>query len=358
VGVTVELRVDGAPKAGAPPLANYSKKELLMKPEHAAYPHQHLARRGRLIAALVVAVAASAIPAAAQSTATNMTLALKDTDGTKGWLIKKGNTVLSSHNADYVFEPASTIKFLHHLHAELMIQNNWVSPQTPISGTNTYNGSCPVDSWNIWTEPLENAMFKMMWNSDNSRAEAIKDYFGQGAINNTAHTLGAVNTNLNHKLGCGNEALANPNEMTLNDITTLYRKAFTGDLLTAARREHMWARMRNQLQQLKDTANYEAWSSYGQVLTGAPKAFKDNLKVAYKAGGYTLCSNGCKYYRSIAGYVEIPFQSPYGLVPFKYTFGIFINKATTPEDQVEKSFDLAIREIFREEINKALGTFF
>jgi hypothetical protein len=294
----------------------------------------------------------------AQSTATQMAVALQGADGTKGWVLKKGTAVLSSQNADYVFEPASTIKFLHHLHAELMINNNWVGPQTPITGTNTYSGSCPVDSWNLWTEPLENAMSKMMWNSDNSRAEAIKDYFSQAAINNTAHTLGAVHTNLNHKLGCGSEALSNPNQMTLNDVTTLYRKAFTGTLLTADSRQHMWARMPNKLQQLKDTASYEAVFSYGQVLSGAPKAFMNNLKVAFKAGGYTLCSVGCQYYRSIAGYVEIPYQTVYGVVPVRYTFGIFIDKATKGEHYVDEAFDLAIRELFRAELNKALGTFF
>jgi len=330
-----------------------------MKTTHRVYQHQNGATRSWLIVTLVLALAASAIPLAAQSTTTDMALALKDVDGTKGWLLKKGTTVLSSQNADYVFEPASAIKFIIHLHAELMIQNNWVSPATQISGTNVYDGSCPVDSNNNWTEPLEDAMSKMMWSSDNSRTEAIVDYFGAGAINGTAHTLGAINTNINHKHGCAAAALANPNEMTLNDVTTLYRKAFTGDLLTAACRQHMWARMPNQLQQLKDTANYEAWSSYGQVLTGAPKAFRDNLRVATKAGGYTLCSNsGCKYYRSIAGYVEIPFQTIYGVVPHKYTFGIFIHKATKDESLIDEAFDRAIREIFREEINKALGTFF
>jgi hypothetical protein len=319
--------------------------------------HQNVATRTWPIATLVLALAVAVIPVAA-STSADMAVALQGTDGTKGWLLKRGTSVLSSQNAGYVFEPASTIKFLHHLHAELMIQNNWISPATPISGTNMYSGSCPVDSWNIWTEPFEDAMSRMMWNSDNSRTEAIKDYFGQGAINNTAHTLGATSTNLNHKLGCGDAALANPNQMTLNDITTLYRKAFTGDLLTVENRQHMWARMPNKLQQLKDTANYEAWSSYGQVLTGAPAAFMNNLKVATKAGGYTLCSNGCKYYRSIAGYVEIPFQTIYGVLPLRYTFGIFIDKATKGEHLVDEAFDLAIREIFREEINRALGTFF
>ena len=330
-----------------------------MNTTHRMYRYQKLATRIRPILTLALAIATSVVPLAAQSTDTSMAVALKDTDGTKGWLLKRGTTVLAGQNANYVFEPASTIKFLHHLHAELMIQNNWVSPQQPITGTNVYNGSCPVDSWwNTWTEPLEDAMSKMMWNSDNSRTEAIKDYFGVAAINNTAHTLGAINTNLIHKLGCGDVALLYPNQMTLNDVSTLYRKAFTGDLLTPESRQHMWARMPNKLQQLKDTASYEAAWTYGLVLTPLPQAFTNNLKVATKAGGYTLCSSGgCKYYRSIAGYVEIPFQTTYGIpIPLRYTFGIFIDGASN-EHNADEAMKEAIAEIFRLELRRAIGTF-
>ena len=331
-----------------------------MHTTHRNYCYQKLAARIRPILTLALLLTASVVPLAAQSTDASMAVKMKDTDGTKGWLLKRGTTVLASQNPNYVFEPASTIKFIHHLHAELMIQNNSVSPQQPITGTNLYDGSCPLDVlwWSTWTEPLENAMSKMMWNSDNSRTEAIKDYFSEAAINNTAHALGAVNTNLNHTLGCGDEAVVNPNQLTLNDATTLYRKAFTGDLLTPESRQHMWARMPNKLQALKDTATWEAAVTYG---TGLPKPIADNLKVAVKAGGYTLCSylflGGCKYYRSIAGYVEIPFQTGYGIpIPLRYTFGIFIDKATN-EQNADDALDLAIREIFRLELRRAIGTF-
>ena len=48
----------------------------------------------------------------------------------------------------------------------------------------------------------------------------------------------------------------------------------------------------------------------------------------------------------------------YGLVlTQKYTFGIFIDKATVSEYLVDQAFDLAIRELFREELRKAIGTF-
>lgn len=331
-----------------------------MRTTHRTYRSQTLATRIWPAVTLGLALAAFAAPLAAQTTDASMAVALKDTDGTKGWLLKRGTTVLASKNADHVFEPASTIKFLHHLHAELMMQNYGVNPQQPISGTSLYSGSCPVVTWwNGWTEPLEDAMYKMMWNSDNARTEAIKTYFGEDAINGTAKALGAVNTELNHTLGCGDDAVVHPNKLTLTDASTLYRKAFTGDLLTPERRQHMWAKMPNKLQALKDTATWEAAVTYGIAV---PKPIADNLKVAVKGGSYTLCSyiflGGCnKYYRSIAGYVEIPFQTAYGIpVSFKYTFGIFIDKATN-EHNADEAIQQAIAEIFRLELRKAIASF-
>jgi hypothetical protein len=98
-----------------------------------------------------------------------------------------------------------------------------------------------------------------------------------------------------------------------------------------------------------------AWSSYYQVPTGPPKAFRDNLKVATKAGGYTLSN---QHYLSIAGYVEIPFKTAYRLLPQKYTFGIFIHKATKDVQLVNDAFEEAIGKLFLEEIKLAMGTFF
>jgi hypothetical protein len=331
-----------------------------MDTAHTTYRSHTLFTRVWPAVAVGLALALFAAPLAAQTTDASMATALKDTDGTKGWLLKRGTTVLASQNANFVFEPASTIKFLHHLHAELMIQDHGVSPKQPISGTNVYTGSCPVFIfWNGWTEPLEDAMSKMMWNSDNARTEAIKTYFGEGAINDTAHALGAVNTNLRHTLGCGDEAVVTPNQLTLTDASTLYRKAFTGDLLTPERRQHMWARMPNKLQALTDTATWEAAVTYG---ISVPKPLADNLKVALKSGSYTLCSylflGGCnKYYRSTAGYVEIPFQTAYGVpIPIRYTFGIFIDKATN-EHNADEAMKRAIAELFRLELRKAIASF-
>jgi hypothetical protein len=45
------------------------------------------------------------------------------------------------------------------------------------------------------------------------------------------------------------------------------------------------------------------------------------------------------------------------ILPQKYTFGIFLHKATKTESDVDEAFQVAIRTLFREEMDKALGTF-
>ncbi len=103
-----------------------------MNTTHRTYRHQSLATGVGLIVTLALALTASDAPRADAIIAPSMAAALQDMNGTNGWLLKKGNTVLSSKNADFVFEPASAIKFIIHLKAELMMQSNWVSPSTPI----------------------------------------------------------------------------------------------------------------------------------------------------------------------------------------------------------------------------------
>ena len=197
-------------------------------------------------------------------------------------------------------------------------------------------------------------MSKMMKQSDNPSTEAIKQLFGQSAINQTAHDLGATSSLIQHKIGCGADAIAKPNKLTLNDAALLYKKAFTGNLLTDDSRKHMWDRMPSFLQQLKDTAVLEWFDEFG---TNPPASFLDKIKVAYKPGGYALCNPTCKRYVAIAGYAEIPVKSIYGLaVPRRYLFGIFVHGSTTAEGTLNTAFSLAKRAILREEMEKAVAT--
>jgi beta-lactamase class A len=313
---------------------------------------------GALLTAALLALAFMATAARAD-TAANMNSAFNETNGTTGWLVAKtSGTAVSSKNAGTVFEPASAIKFVPHLHAELKIQAN---PAVKNHSTPPWkmvpNSSCPTPDNSpgvFFGDPVQDAMSKMMWQSDNASTAAIVEHFGQASINQTAQSQGTTNTLIQHRHGCGADAIAKPNKWTLNDAALLYRKAFTGSLLTTANRDHMWQRMPNQMQQFKDMADFEAqWSFGGQ---DPPAAFLNGIKVAYKAGGYTLCHNPCRYYRAIAGYVELPVKSIYGPMPRRFTFGLFIHGATVAESIVNEDFNAGISQIMREEIVKALDT--
>ena len=301
------------------------------------------------------------------SVATDVQAALNWTDGTRGALVRRiGGPTIYTQNAGFQFEPASAIKFLHALHAERQIQNGSAVTTQSVAVPTQANGSCPLEGATT-NQTLEWAIEKMMEDSSNAHTEAIKDEFGQAAINQTAWSLGANNSLLQHKVGCGNPQL--PNKLTLNDIGLLYEKAFTDDqVLTPARRQHLWDRMNRSHQSLLNTAKDEAMAHWG---VDAPAGFYDKLKIAYKPGRYTYCTNAdCStntVHRAIAGYVEIPVRVTLFNVPIvvsrKYVFGVFISGAKTdPGDLFTAEYtsglaqNNAVSALFRTELKNALDT--
>jgi hypothetical protein len=86
-----------------------------------------------------------------------------------------------------------------------------------------------------------------------------------------------------------------------------------------------------------------------------PAGFKNGVRIACKAGGYTLCIDGCKHYRSIAGYLELPYLTPYGPMPQRYVFGLFIERATD-EDKANTALKYGLLELLEAEVHKAFKT--
>lgn len=280
------------------------------------------------------------------------------TDGATGLYLKQvGGPVLAALQENKVFEPASSIKVLHHLHAMRQVQNG-VNLQEQITVYQATQGSCPVDQQSF-KESLSTALQLMMQKSDNNRTQAIRVRFGQDNINNTAQAIGMKNTSINHRIGCGggsDGAVAKHNRLTLADAGVLYEGVAKGTLLTTTNRQTFYSLMAGKQfdfsgvwQDIQKMVNEEAPPG----MTAAQKqSFLNQVQTSYKAGSYSL-SDG--QYRSIAGWVQIPFRSSGAVVPRQYVFGIFIDKATN-SDKASNTWATARAEVLREQIRAALKT--
>jgi hypothetical protein len=265
-------------------------------------------------------------------------------------------TMLAGKNGGFQFETASAIKILHHLTALRAIEAGTISKTTSETVSQVYVGSCP--QWpaaSTVTEPEQSTLAFMMKSSDNARTDAVRRRFGYAAINNTAALVGATKTVLQHRVGCGGDALGAPNLMTLDDAAKIYSEAFTGTLISD--KDYMRSLMPTNLGQLNNVLNQEALFTYKKG--SLPDGYSAMVKLAYKPGGYTLCTAaGCKKYRTIAGYLELPFETIYGIpVVRKYTFGMFIHGAPNADD-ADRSFNYALTELFRGIVRDSLGSFY
>lgn len=285
------------------------------------------------------------------------------TDGVTGLYLKEvDGPVLAALQEHRIFEPSSSIKVLHHLHAMLQVQNGSASLGQSVDIYEDVPGtSCPGGPTG-GSETLSDALREMMRRSDNERTKAVAVAFGTQNIINTAQSIGMTNTTINHHPGCG----LPPNDLTLADAGLLYEGVASGVLLNPTNREtfyelmagkemfldegydftHIWAPL------LDDIINQEA----PPTLTQAQRqGFKALMRLNYKAGGDTICTGGsCVYHRSVAGWAEIPYCTNGLAVARQYVFGIFINDATDM-DATNDTFDNTKAELLREQISAALS---
>lgn len=281
------------------------------------------------------------------------------TDGETGLYLKVLNGAVQDNLQEgRIFEPASSIKILIGLHAMRQVDLGLasLSDQVVVYAAPA-SGSCPTSTV-IGTESMGNAILQMLESSDNQRTKAMIDTFGFAAINNTAAAIGLTGTHLNHYPGCGGPPA---NQLTLEDASVMYEGIADGTLLSSSSRTALYARMPAQAGDftgIVSAANAiidaEA-PAFGLNATEISQ-FKTRLLTHYKAGGYTLCPNGvCLEYRSVAGSAEIP-QCLRGLVGNRiYTWGIFIDGATSAT-AANNTFNAAKAEPLREPIRTALST--
>lgn len=281
------------------------------------------------------------------------------TDGETGLYLKQvGGSVQANLQENRVFEPASTIKIVIGLHAMRQVDAGLASlNQNVVVYAAPASGSCPTSTV-IGSEPMGDAILKMLENSDNQRTRALIDTFGFANINQTAQDISMTSTQLNHYPGCGGPVA---NELTLADAGRLYEGIANGSLLSASGRAELYARMPaaagdfTGIQGALNTMINQEAVNYGLTSTEIFE-FKSRLLTHYKAGSYTLCSSSqCLESRSVAGSAEIP-RCTLGMVgTARYAWGIFIDGATSAT-AANNTFNNAKAEPLREPIRAALST--
>ena len=275
------------------------------------------------------------------------------TDGQVGCYLRRiGSGEIAGLNEGTVFEPASCMKTLHHVHAMRQVRMGNVSLQTMLPVFTNYTSptsSCPADTGLI-QESLTTVLRDMMQNSDNTRTQAVRAFFGEAQINATANMLGMDETQLRHRIGCGTEATLNPNDITLYDLGVLHEQVANGFL--GAWRDEFYDHM----------SNGESWGNISTVVDeeaaslglSAPAitSFKALLYVASKGGSYGLADGS---YRSGFGYVRVPFLSNHQLAEREYAVGAFVARASdgpAASDAVTE----AIAQMLRPQLRAALQT--
>ena len=292
------------------------------------------------------------------------------TDGTKGlYLEEVGGAVLANLMNDHPFEPASTLKVGVHLHTIQQIRDDpavYHSTLIPRYPSVVPPNSCPSNTV-IGTESIFDADRAMMRESDNATTRELVDYFGQENVNATMASIGMSDSSINHVFGCGGPI---PNQTSLDDLATLYRGVVNGSLVNGYDRALFYLQMAGTHQFNQE--DYD-WTHLvdteipAMVAEEAPSgmpvalrdAYEDDIFLAYKAGGYKICTSPeCATYLdhiSIFGYGQIPFCDAEG--PRDYVFGLFIANATSDDDS-EDAFEATKAELLREQIRAGLASCF
>lgn len=276
--------------------------------------------------------------------------------GDYGFFLKEVNGgVLAQMQPDTVFEPASTMKTLYHVHALKRVQQGAINLTSIINKPN----SCGVAGPN---QTLSLTLRQMMEYSDNMSTLAISNHFGMNNIENTAAALGMTSTDINFTIGC--EGPNNENELTLRDLTTLHEAVANGYL--GSLRDEFYDLMANGQ---PDGLGFPSWGTQslnsrinaGALALGMPPAvrdaFKAELLVAYKPGGIAWNTGTQHYYFAEGGFMRVPFKNASGVItPREYTFGVFNHDFAVQEVSGRNVMCDAELELVWDRIQAALET--
>jgi hypothetical protein len=260
------------------------------------------------------------------------------------YLKRVGGRQLSAINEQRPFEPASMIKVLYHLKAIQTYQLNLRAlDETKMIWYEGLYGSCPTGT-SPTKDSISDVLRLMMQWSDNRATQAILNEFGGfEQMNAFAAQIGALNTSVNHDIGCRDGALASPNQLTLYDAGLLYERASNGEVLTPSAfvkfRQLMYSGLTSRVRGIvlgrragETEERVESEAAAVRLSRSRARSFLSQLRMSSKGGDYTLCAPSCLTDRAQGGWVSIPFKRRSGqIVRRTYVFGMFTNDIPSSE---------------------------
>ncbi len=261
------------------------------------------------------------------------------------WLTGIGGPVLASLRADEAFYPASSIKVFYLLEAMRWVagrgdQAAALRTLLPVNTDGCGGGTVSL-------EPLDAVLWAMMQQSDNLRANAVGDFFGLEAIDQTAHQLGGVGASsaIVHRFACGGPANDPANRITAADLAGVYERYGAGTLLDAGTAGLFASYFLGAETGVLDAAIAEEAAALGREDLAA--WFESRVDLVYKAGWWETDL-------SVAGYAALPRRGCGAVYQRGVAFAAFVSEA----EAVASGFDITdmVGEVLREEIRAALTT--
>lgn len=246
-----------------------------------------------------------------------------------------GQAPIVAYNSDFRFEPASSIKVLYLLYT----LKQGVKLDDPITYYWTDGGVpdgsvCPLivpeTLANARTTTIQNALNGMIKDSNNVYTRAFEIRWGPGAVQAMAAGLGLSRTFLGQAyIGCGFIGGVR-NELTLSDITKIYRGVDDGTILSGVARQTFLDTLVGGPGSGGSAFNRVVSTQAGLLgKSSIVPQFLSSLDVRWKGGsyGFGLAPTGTsKIDYSIAGLAYMPFKGANGAISYtSYFFGDFVN---------------------------------
>ena len=297
-------------------------------------------------------------------------------DGRWGYLLKLvDGPWLYRVGVDEVFEPASTVKTLLLLHAMREVDQGRVSLKTPIpwfrgstvaddpatSDEDEREWGCPLDEDPAVGE-LGEGLRLMMERSDNRWTQAVRRYFGDAGIRETALLAGMRWTSISHRIGCAADTGGDPGELsapgtsTLRELDGLLEGVAAGRLLSETGAARFFELMAND-----PLIRLTAILGEENAGVGLPQeilqAVASRIALAWKSGKYNIGEYKCQ---SVVALAILPVYAERAVRSSRYVVAVFVDDARRfPEQGTRESlYSLAVAsELLRGEIRSMLLSF-